>query len=82
MSLSQELSEVPADAVSLDFDLVRFNCPNCKRPGIIVAAWLRLTQIGLEGTCPDCHIRSVRMFDLLEIDRWLQDPVEGAELER
>ena len=58
---------------ALRFDRITFFCPRCKRAGIIMAAWLALTQVKLEGRCIHCRESSVRTFDLLTIDRWLND---------
>ena len=50
---------------------VDYVCPSCQQPGVIRAAWVALTEVRLEGDCPDCGVAAVRSFDLLESDQWL-----------
>ena len=60
----------------LHFDRVLYVCPICGEPGLIEAAWLSLTRVKLEGRCAGgCGTHSVRDFDLLTIDRWLNHEV-------
>jgi hypothetical protein len=54
------------------FDRVSRTCRVCQLPAVITAAYLSLTRVGLEASCPGCGEVVVKMFDLLEIDLALQ----------
>ena len=49
------------------FDRVSHKCPACGTDTTITAAYLSLTRVGLETTCPMCERQTVKMFDLLKI---------------
>jgi hypothetical protein len=57
-------------------DAISYICPVCHVPANIVSVWINLTYLFLEALCPECGKRSARKFDLLKIDRWLQDGIE------
>ena len=56
----------------MKFDRVEYVCPECRKAGIIRRVWLSLTRVCLEGYCGTCQTLSVRAFDLMEVDGWLQ----------
>jgi hypothetical protein len=57
----------------MHLDRIEHVCPVCHLPSNIVSVWVNLTYVFLEARCPECGKHASRKFDLLEIDRWLQD---------
>ena len=62
-----------------DFDRVSYRCRNCRKPGLITAVYLSLTRVILEGSCGACGASSLRSFDLLQIDGWLNGERKSPE---
>jgi hypothetical protein len=61
-------------------DRVSQTCRGCGTGTHITAAYLGVTRVMLETTCPACGWTSSTCFDLLKLDTWMQDPNPNAPL--
>jgi hypothetical protein len=63
------------------YDRIEFTCGKCHRLGVITAVLLNLTDVVLEGGCPECKsASSPYSVNRAQVDRWLKDEVDSPDL--
>lgn len=63
------------------FDRIEFTRGRCHRMGVITAVLVSLTDVLLEGECPECKVRSSPYaVNRAQADRWLRDESQSPDL--
>jgi len=61
------------------FRRIHFQCPECGGKGLISSAAINLTTVILYGFCTACCLASTKTYDLLEVDRNLNDGLQAND---